>query len=69
LERRPPFDGSPSIPTKNKKLTSVLASLETQLIYNAIKKHGNTYKAAEALGVNQSTIVRKMKKYKIKVDN
>lgn len=69
LESRPAFDESSSIPAKNKKLASVLASLETQLIYNAIKKHGNTYKAAEVLGVNQSTIVRKMKKYKIKVNN
>lgn len=38
--------------------------LEQQLVSLAIKQHGTTVKAAEALGVNQSTVVRKLKKLK-----
>jgi PAS domain S-box-containing protein len=45
------------------------SSFEAQLLKNVLEKYENTYRAAEALGVNQSTIVRKMKKYKIKAGN
>ncbi|NLJ34445.1 MAG: hypothetical protein GX349_07645 [Firmicutes bacterium] len=38
-------------------------SVEEQLVLRAMEKYKNTYKAAEALGVNQSTVVRKMQKY------
>jgi PAS domain S-box-containing protein len=56
--------------TQNNRLNSSLASYEAQLIENIVNKYGTTYKAAEILGVNQSTIVRKMKKYGIlKVKN
>ncbi|AGL03823.1 sigma 54-interacting transcriptional regulator [Desulfoscipio gibsoniae] len=37
--------------------------VEKQLISRAYKTYGNTYLMAEALGINQSTVVRKMKKY------
>ncbi|WP_459997532.1 hypothetical protein [Paradesulfitobacterium aromaticivorans] len=30
----------------------------------ALKKYGSTYKAAEALGVNQSTVVRRMARFR-----
>ncbi|GAB6154780.1 sigma-54-dependent Fis family transcriptional regulator [Desulfosporosinus burensis] len=38
--------------------------LELQLVTLAMKLHGTTVKAAQALGVNQSTVVRKLKKSK-----
>lgn len=38
-------------------------SVEEQLVMKAMNRYKNTYKAAEALGVNQSTVVRKMQKY------
>ena len=41
-----------------------LESMEKQLFSMAYKEHGNTYKAAEALGVSQPTVVRKLNKYK-----
>jgi transcriptional regulator with PAS, ATPase and Fis domain len=37
--------------------------VERQLISHARKDHETTYEIAEVLGVNQSTIVRKLKKY------
>jgi transcriptional regulator with PAS, ATPase and Fis domain len=37
--------------------------VEKILILRARELYGSTYKIAEALGVNQSTIVRKLKKY------
>jgi PAS domain S-box-containing protein len=52
-------------PTQNNRLNSSIASYEAHLIENIINQYGTTYKAAEILGVNQSTIVRKMKKYNI----
>jgi len=39
--------------------------VEKQLILDAIKKHQTTRKAALELGINQSTLVRKMQKYRI----
>jgi PAS domain S-box-containing protein len=53
------------VPIQNNKLNFSIGSYEAQLIENVINKYGTTYKAAEILGVNQSTIVRKMKKYGI----
>lgn len=40
-----------------------IQSLERQLLKKAYDKFPNTYKVAELLGVNQSTVVRKRKKY------
>lgn len=41
-------------------LRSAMQSVERQLIMNAKKKYGSTRKIAEALGINQSTVVRKL---------
>ena len=45
-------------------LKEAIDDLEYQLVTLAMKLHGTTVKAAEALGVNQSTVVRKLKKLK-----
>ncbi len=42
-------------------LKEAVSEVEKQIICRAYKAYGNTYKIAEALGVNQSTIVRKLK--------
>jgi len=65
LEMPACLEESSYAPIQNNKLNSHIASFEAQLIENIINKYGTTYKAAEILGVNQSTIVRKMKKYGI----
>lgn len=44
-------------------LNQAMDEVEKRLILNAYKRYGNTYKAAEALGVSQSTVVRKLKKF------
>lgn len=64
LTKEIPSDGD-----QNKKLSSAIATFEAKLIENVLQKYGTTYKAAEVLGVNQSTIVRKIKKYKIRQNN
>lgn len=46
-------------------LEEALNSVEKELLEEAYKKYANSYKMAEALGVNQSTIIRKLKKYGI----
>lgn len=71
--------GSESIPSYMKKqenynggvsvsrllpLKEAIEEVENQLVERAMKEMGNTYKAAEALDVNQSTIWRKWKKLK-----
>ncbi len=43
-------------------LKEAMVEVEKQIINRAYKAYGNTYKMAEVLGVNQSTIVRKLKK-------
>ena len=45
-------------------LKEAIDDLELQLVSLAMKQHGTTVKAAEALGVNQSTVVRKLQKLK-----
>ncbi len=44
-------------------LKRAIAEVERQLIIKAVKECGSTHKAAKALDVNQSTIVRKIQKY------
>ncbi len=44
-------------------------NLEYSLIHNALQEHGSTYKAADALGITQSRIVRKMKSLGIQSSN
>ncbi len=44
-------------------LRSAVEEVERQIIGIALSEHRSTYKAAAALGVNQSTVVRKMRKY------
>lgn len=48
-------------------LKSAVEQLEKQLIKQALKKYGSTRKAAKVLKVDQSTIVRKSKKYNIDI--
>jgi len=43
-------------------LREAVEEVERQLISHARKDHETTYEIAEVLGVNQSTIVRKLKK-------
>ncbi len=45
-------------------LREATAIVEKQLIEKAIDEYGSTYKAAKVLGVDQSTIVRKLNRYK-----
>lgn len=46
-------------------LEEILESIERTLLLDSFKTFGNQYRMAEALGVNQSTIARKLKKYRI----
>ena len=48
---------------KNRSLAQMLAEAERRILEDAQKRYGNQTRMAEALGVNQSTIARKMKKY------
>lgn len=47
-------------------LEKILEDVEREVLTRAMKSHGTQSKAAEALGVNQSTIARKLAKYHIK---
>lgn len=47
-------------------LKEALSKLEKIMIKNAMEKSGSTRKAAKLLGIDQSSVVRKMQKYKIK---
>jgi len=46
-------------------LSEAVDILEKEILQNAQKKYGSTRKMAEKLGVNQSTVLRKMQKYKL----
>jgi PAS domain S-box-containing protein/TyrR family helix-turn-helix protein len=54
--------------SENIPFQKAIEQAERQLLEQALKKYGSTRKIASALKVNQSTIVRKMKKYKIAIN-
>ena len=53
--------------SENMPFQEAVEQAERQLLEQALKKYGSTRKIASALKVNQSTVVRKMKKYKITI--
>ncbi len=46
-------------------LAQAVENLEREIMEKAYKAYNNSYKIAELLGINQSTVVRKLKKYGI----
>lgn len=48
------------------RLDTAVEELEKELIRMAVEEYGTTVKAAEILGVNQSTVSRKMAQYHLK---
>ena len=48
-------------------LRYVIADIEKQYLTNALKKHGSTRKAAQSLGLSQTTFLRKMNSYKLEI--
>ncbi len=53
----------PEVSYKNGSLKEQLAQYEKELLQNTLRVSTTTYEAAALLGVDQSTVVRKMKKY------
>lgn len=59
------LDHSPSVQVHGVlPLRQAVLALEGQLIQNALREYGSTYKAAKALNIDQSTLVRKVKRIK-----
>jgi len=50
-------------------LPEAVARLEREIIVNALKTYGSQRKAAGPLGINQSTLARKAKRYGIRTDS
>lgn len=57
-----PLEGR-AVPGGVMPLKEAVERTEKQLIEQALKKHGSTRRAARALSVNQSTVVRKIRRY------
>lgn len=57
--------GSGVLPIEQLTLQQAVESFERALLADAMQQHGNQYRVAELLGVNQSTIARKLKRYGI----
>jgi len=53
---------------EDKPFREIIEGIERQIIERAVKKWGSTRKVALALGVNQSTVVRKLRKYRMALD-
>lgn len=65
----PPFIQPVFMSTEPKTLKEAVANLERALITEALKNYGTTRAAANVLGISQSAIVQKMKKFHIRVEN
>jgi PAS domain S-box-containing protein len=61
-------DDAKVVLSENVPFHKAIEQAEKQLLEQALKKYGSTRKIASALKVNQSTIVRKMQKYKIAIN-
>jgi transcriptional regulator with PAS, ATPase and Fis domain len=57
-----PADNSPAY--EDLPFRTIMDRTEKQVLQNALKKYGSTRRAARALMIDQSTLVRKMKRYK-----
>ncbi|WP_066301424.1 sigma-54 interaction domain-containing protein [Bacillus sp. FJAT-29937] len=55
-----------SFDDRNRSLTEILESVEKQVLINARQRYKTTTQMAKALGVSQPSIVRKIKKHRIK---
>lgn len=52
-------------PTACMSLQQAMDSFERNLLVKTMEEHGNQYRAAEILGINQSTVARKLKRFGI----
>ncbi len=52
-----------SMPTERLTLNQAIESFERSLLIEAMEEHGNQYRVADALGINQSTVARKLKRH------
>ena len=59
--------GTHVLPVEDKPLKVVLEEVERRALEFACRKHKTTRRVADALGVNQSTVVRKMNRYGIRM--
>ncbi|HEY5673940.1 MAG TPA: sigma 54-interacting transcriptional regulator [Malonomonas sp.] len=57
--------GRGALPTERLTLQQAMDSFERALLIEAMEEHGNQYRVADALGINQSTVARKLKRYGI----
>ncbi len=64
LNCSPSADGAIVAP-QNMPLNKVLEMVEVQLLQQALKTHGSTRKAATALKISQSAVMRKLRKHKL----
>ncbi len=53
----------PDLPAKRLTLQQAVESVERSLLVEAMDEYGNQYDAADALGISQSTVARKLKRY------
>jgi PAS domain S-box-containing protein len=51
------------LPTEHLTLSQAMESFERALLKKTIDESGNQYRAAKVLGINQSTVARKLKRY------
>jgi transcriptional regulator with PAS, ATPase and Fis domain len=58
-------NGKPFVMHENLPFKKAIERTEKHLLEKAIKTHGSTRKVARALRINQSTVVRKLKKYNL----
>lgn len=49
-------------------LKDIMEHVEYEVLKNALKDHGSTRKIAAVLGIDQSTVVKKMKKYQLSLN-
>lgn len=55
-------------PSRSEQMTlqQAMDSFERSILVDSMEEHGNQYRVAELLGVNQSTVARKLKRYGIR---
>ncbi|MCL6447802.1 MAG: sigma 54-interacting transcriptional regulator [Armatimonadetes bacterium] len=62
------LEPAPKLPLQHPGYRGAMAQFEKELLRRVLKKHANIEEAARELGVHRTTLLRKMRKYRLQLD-
>jgi transcriptional regulator with PAS, ATPase and Fis domain len=63
------YQSTSKLANSRSSLKAALENVEREILSHALRKHKTTYELADHLATSQATIVRKLKKYKLTIND